>query len=72
MDFKRLLTQTIVSAYHYRLIGESIEVIRMTGNTVTRADLTEAVYRALGVSRNESAVFVERILEEISSSLERG
>lgn len=44
----------------------------MTGNTVTRADLTEAVYRALGVSRNESAVFVERILEEISSSLERG
>lgn len=44
----------------------------MTGNTVTRADLTEAVYRALGVSRNESAVFVERILEEISSSLESG
>lgn len=44
----------------------------MTGHTVTRADLTEAVYRALGVSRNESAVFVERILEEIAASLERG
>ncbi len=44
----------------------------MAGKTVTRADLTEAVYRALGVSRNESAAFVERILELISASLEQG
>lgn len=44
----------------------------MTGKTTTRADLTEAVYRALGISRNESSAFVERILEEISASLERG
>ena len=44
----------------------------MTSNTVTRADLTNAVYQAVGISRNESAAFVERILEEISSSLERG
>ena len=44
----------------------------MTGNTVTRADLTESVYRSLGISRNESAAFVERILEEVSASLERG
>lgn len=44
----------------------------MTGNTVTRADLTDAVYRSLGISRNESAAFVERILEEVSASLERG
>ena len=44
----------------------------MTGKTITRADLTDAVYRSLGISRNESATFVERILEEISSSVERG
>ncbi|MEO0879568.1 MAG: integration host factor subunit alpha [Pseudomonadota bacterium] len=44
----------------------------MTGKTMTRADLTDAVYRSLGVSRNESAHFVERILEEISAALERG
>lgn len=44
----------------------------MAGKTVTRADLTEAVYRSLGVSRNESSAFVERILELISGSLEQG
>jgi len=44
---------------------------RMSGKTVTRADLTEAVYRAVGVSRNESSGFVERILEEMSLALER-
>jgi len=44
----------------------------MTGNTVTRADLTDAVYRSLGISRNESSAFVERILEEVAASLERG
>ncbi|NWG72529.1 MAG: integration host factor subunit alpha [Parvularculaceae bacterium] len=44
----------------------------MAGKTTTRADLTEAVYRHLGVSRNESADFVQRILEEISAALERG
>jgi len=44
----------------------------MAGNTVTRADLTDAVYRSLGISRNESSAFVERILEEVSASLERG
>lgn len=44
----------------------------MTGKTTTRADLTEAVYKALGISRNESSVFVERILDEVSAALEKG
>jgi integration host factor subunit alpha len=44
----------------------------MAGKTTTRADLTDAVYRQLGISRNESSVFVERILDEVSSALERG
>jgi integration host factor subunit alpha len=44
----------------------------MADKTVTRADLTEAVYRAVGLSRSESAVFVETILEEIALRLEQG
>ena len=40
--------------------------------TVTRADLTEAVYQEVGLSRNESAQLVESVLEEIASTLARG
>ena len=39
--------------------------------TVTRADLTEAVYQEVGLSRNESAQLVESVLEEIASTLAR-
>ena len=44
----------------------------MPGKTVTRADLTEAVYQEVGLSRYESAQLVESVLEEISSTLARG
>ena len=44
----------------------------MADGTLTRADLTDAIYRSLGISRNESSEFVERILAEVSASLERG
>ena len=44
----------------------------MAGNTVTRADLTDAVYRSRGLSRNDSSAFVERILDAISEALETG
>ena len=44
----------------------------MANKTITRADLTEAVYRSIGISRNESALFVERVLEEMSVAMERG
>ena len=40
--------------------------------SVTRADLTEAVYQEVGLSRNESAQLVESVLEEIASTLARG
>ncbi len=40
--------------------------------TVTRADLTEAVYQEIGLSRNESAQLVESVLEEIASALAKG
>lgn len=44
----------------------------MTAKTTTRQDLTERVHRELGISRNESAMFVEQVLEEVSAALERG
>jgi integration host factor subunit alpha len=44
----------------------------MAGKTVTRADLCEAVYQRLGLSRAESADLVELVLREISESLEQG
>ena len=44
----------------------------MGGKTITRADLAEAVYRRLGLSRTESATMVEMVLEEICSSIVRG
>lgn len=44
----------------------------MSGRTVTRAQLTEAVYQEVGLSRNESAELVESVIAEISGALERG
>ncbi len=44
----------------------------MAGKTLTRAQLTEAVYQEVGLSRNESADLVEAVLGEISTSLTRG
>jgi integration host factor subunit alpha len=43
----------------------------MAGRTVTRADLGEAVYQEVGLSRNESAELVESVLNEISDALVR-
>jgi len=44
----------------------------MTEKTVTRADLSEAVYQEVGLSRNESADLVESVLSEIADSLTQG
>ncbi len=44
----------------------------MTEHTVTRAELSEAVYQEVGLSRNESADLVESILNEVSDALVRG
>ncbi len=44
----------------------------MTGHTVTRAELSEAVYQEVGLSRNESADLVETVLNEIAGALVRG
>jgi integration host factor subunit alpha len=41
-------------------------------NTVTRAQLAEAVYASVGLSRNESSALLESVLERISAALEAG
>jgi len=40
--------------------------------TMTRADLAEAVYEQVGLSRNESADLVETVLQEIADELVEG
>lgn len=40
--------------------------------TMTRADLSEAVYQEVGLSRNESAELVETVLGQISTCLTTG
>ena len=42
------------------------------GETITRAQLTEAIYQEVGLSRNESADLVESVLAEMSDALVRG
>ena len=44
----------------------------MTEQTVTRAQLSEAVYQEVGLSRNESANLVEQVLGEMAEALVRG
>ncbi len=44
----------------------------MGGKTITRADLCEAVYQKVGLSRTESADLVEMVLDEISDCLVKG
>lgn len=44
----------------------------MSNKTLTRADLSEAVFREVGLSRTESADLVESVLENIASHLVSG
>ncbi len=44
----------------------------MSEKTLTRMELSEAVFRSVGLSRNESADLVESVLEQISDALVRG
>ncbi len=44
----------------------------MSGKTVTRADLAEAIYQEVGLSRSDSADLVEAVLQEVSDALARG
>jgi integration host factor subunit alpha len=44
----------------------------MADKTLTRMDLSEAVFREVGLSRNESAQLVESVLEHMSDALVDG
>lgn len=44
----------------------------MAGNTITRAELANAVYQEVGLSRNDSAALVETVLSELSDALVKG
>ncbi|MEM7471442.1 MAG: integration host factor subunit alpha [Pseudomonadota bacterium] len=44
----------------------------MAGKTLTRMDLSEAVFREVGLSRNESADLVESVLQHMSDALVTG
>jgi integration host factor subunit alpha len=42
------------------------------GQTITRAQLSEAIYQEVGLSRNESADLLEMVLGEITEALLKG
>ena len=44
----------------------------MAGKTLTRADLSEAVHRQVGLSRTESAELVKSILDRLTDALITG
>lgn len=44
----------------------------MSESTLTRMDLSEAVFREVGLSRNDSAQLVESVLTYMSDALVRG
>ena len=44
----------------------------MAARTVTRANLSDAVYQEVGLSRSESEKLVDSVLNEISDALVRG
>ena len=44
----------------------------MGDNTLTRMDLSEAVFREVGLSRNDSAQLVESVLAHMSDALVAG
>lgn len=44
----------------------------MAGRTITRAQLAEAVYQEVGLSRSESAELLESVLNHTANALARG
>ena len=44
----------------------------MSGRTVTRADLTEALHEEVGLTRQDCATLVERTLDLVAEAMARG
>jgi integration host factor subunit alpha len=62
---------TVIHGQGYGSLEQG-EESHMTTGTLTRADLTEAVFQAVGLSRTDSAQMVEDMLEEVCGALSRG
>ena len=45
---------------------------KLDGRTITRADLSEAVYQRVGLSRTESSELVEMVLQEMAEAIAQG
>ena len=61
---------------YYRLV-KNVEFNKRTrgtpmSKTLTRADLSNSVYREMGLSLSESTDLVDAVIEEISRALEEG
>jgi integration host factor subunit alpha len=65
--FENMPEAGLFSARH-----EPDAVPRTSPQTVTRVDLAEAVYRCVGLSRKESAILVQTVLDELGEALIAG
>ena len=45
---------------------------KMDSKTLTRQDISEALYRQIGLSKHESAIMLESVLTQISNALING
>ena len=46
--------------------------VKLERKTLTRQDISEALYRDVGLSKHESALMLETVLEHISNALSNG
>ncbi|WGJ15989.1 integration host factor subunit alpha [Methylocapsa sp. D3K7] len=65
--YENLPEAGLLSARH-----EADAVPRTSSQTITRVDLAEAVYRSVGLSRKESAILVQTVLDELGEALIAG
>lgn len=61
---------SLIQTSHSRVITRG--GLGMSEKTLTRMDLSEAVFREVGLSRNESAALVESVLQHMSDALVEG
>jgi integration host factor subunit alpha len=70
--FSQVIDLDGLSGRPYRVVDNQKSRGAMTTGTLTRADLTEAVFQAVGLSRTDSAQMVEDMLEEVCGALAKG
>ena len=68
------LRAVLVDRVFYRAhdFGKTTRGGMMSEKTLTRMDLSEAVFREVGLSRNESSDLVESVLQHVSDALAGG